>query len=137
MDMLVELRDLIIAQMGDQHHTYVQAAQVIGVTDGALHHFIKGTYKGIGVEMCLKLAKYLGVPGGMVLRMAGHEDIAALLEDIKSEPDDIYTRELAKVIDQLDPVHKLAIIENARSMAKIFRDTTPKYIGGKDGPATT
>lgn len=134
MESLDALRLLVQQHMTEHDESYVAAASQLGVSDGALHQFLKSTNRGISVEMCLRIAHYLGVSNAVVLRMAGHGEIAALLLDLDAGDDDIYLQELGKSMTGLDPDQKVAIVQNARAMAKIFKARAKPYniIGGED-----
>ncbi len=122
---------MVMSRIDETHQTFVDAASQLGVSGPFLHQFINGQYKSISVQFAIRLASYLGTSIPSVLRMAGHTDIAGLLEEAHVTRDDVYAQQLAAAIDELKPEQKMAIIENARNMARLFKEVKPRYIGGK------
>lgn len=128
-----ELRKLVIDHMRENNHNFTQAAKAIGVTDSALHQFLRNN-KGVGVALCLKLAIYLNVSVAAVLHMGGHDDIAKLLSDLRlTTNEDPYYKKLAEVLDGLDDDDKLLIIQNARGLSRVLKESKARYIiGGEE-----
>lgn len=131
-DPIDELRKLTLDRMENNHDSYVKAATKLGVTDAALHQLIKQK-SPISVSMCLKLASYLGISAPVVLKMAGHNDIAELLVDLgATDNNDPYAQQVEEAIRDLNPEEKRAVVQNARSMAKILREQKATYIGDEN-----
>ncbi|MDA8113157.1 MAG: hypothetical protein M0Z43_00305 [Acidithiobacillus sp.] len=131
MDDLAALQHLVAKRIDEKQQSFVDAAAQLGVSGPFLHQFTNGQYKSISVQFAIRLASYIGAPIPAVLRMAGHSDIAKLLEDVNASTDDVYAQQLAAAIGELEPEQKMAIIENARNMARLFKEVKPRYIGGK------
>lgn len=77
-----------------------QAGMQAGLDHAAISRFMNGTQPT--VENCIKLADFFGVPRGVVLDLAGHDDMADQLE-YESE-DDLKTaiiREIEHLMSRL------------------------------------
>lgn len=129
---LKTLRTLVTEQMTAQEDNYTMASEKIGITDGALHQFLKGTNKGVSVEFCIKLSRYLGLLVRDVLRLGGHGDIADLWADLDLDETSDYVQKLLAAIEGLNPSEKDVIVQSARSMANAFKEQRAQYVGGKD-----
>lgn len=62
--------------------TQLAVAQAIGLSQSQTSRLIRGEVPSLGVMNCLRLAKVAGRSPSVVLRAAGKEDVAALMEEL-------------------------------------------------------
>lgn len=94
----------------------------MGISDVVLHMFNAG--RPLSIEMCIRLAKYLGMPTAEVLRMAGHGNVAVLLEEnvsytvVKDPPKTAMDHVLDGLTDDEKQVAITAVIGIAEGLKK-------------------
>ena len=149
---LDRLRALLIARMlqkggGAIPQSQRSAASEMGLTNPTLSRFLDASTDHLDVSTCIRLAKYLNAPVVTVLRLAGHDDIAAILGETQAAKataapaevvhDDPWVLQFAQAIDDLDTEGRNTVLNNARSLARIIRKAnTPTIIGGNDEEET-
>jgi len=127
------LRELINRKRGFK--SIRQVAVECGVAHVTLSRFLNGKTSDLHVETCLRLAPWLGLSRGLVLRMAGHNDIAeALSMEEVTPPLDHIEEQMRIELSDLTPVERQAILRVVQANATILRDNratfdTPNIIG--------
>ncbi len=106
--------------------TQTDAAKAIGCSQPSLRAFLK-ELNGIDVEMSLRLARYLELQRATVLRLAGHEDIADMLDtpDVKQADPDLV--EITRALRPLDTDQRRAIVSTVKTLSKTLV-TTPRHL---------
>jgi transcriptional regulator with XRE-family HTH domain len=76
----------LLRQIVQGAQSQVEVARAIGITP---QRFSRALNKGdfpLSVENCLRLSRASGVPASRILRSAGKQDVATLLEELYGEP---------------------------------------------------
>ena len=124
-----DLRMMLRARIASQDGSIANAGRAMGISDVMIHTFFAG--RPLSIEMCLRLAKYLDIPAQDVLRMAGREDVALLLDGDPASSTvspDPHTSALAQVLAGLDPDEKLLALDAVSSIAEGLRKNKKKRL---------
>lgn len=121
---------MLQSRMGVLKHGPVDAAKAMSSSHSAISQLIGGTSKGVSVEMCLKLAYYLQVYPPNILRLADHEDIAAIWTELAGIHAPTALKEsdvdiaIYYMTQEMTPEQRRVTYENVRNIASTFRTTT-------------
>ena len=81
---MTEFERWIASLVADRYETSGKLARAIEMSDSAFSRQVRGGT--LGPEALLRLARETGRPPGEVLRLAGKETLAVLLEELYGEP---------------------------------------------------
>jgi len=101
------------------YHNRQAFAEAIGVYPSQLSRAMSGDPAGVfGPERCLQIARVTNEPPGVVLRAAGHDSFATLLEQVYGDPKSPDERIVLNMLALLQPHVRADIVSMLQRMYK-------------------